>query len=110
MVYLIDAKIDYEQLQGRLEELLPLEWKQTEKMFESGQLLGIWRKASAKGVIAVWNMPDHEAVHAQIRAMPLYPYMSDIEVTPLVPHPRYPQFCQPPATPASRIHPPQECP
>ncbi|MFM7703815.1 MAG: muconolactone Delta-isomerase family protein, partial [Rubrivivax sp.] len=71
----------------------PLEWEQTKKMFEGGELLGIWRKASAKGVIAIWNMPDHEAVNAQIRAMPLYPCMSDIEVTPLVAHPKYPQFC-----------------
>ena len=97
MVYLIDARIDYNLLQGRLDELLPLEWQQTSKMFDSGQLLGIWRKASAKGVVAIWNLPDHEAVHAQIRAMPLYSYMSDIEVTPLVPHPRYPHFCVAPA-------------
>jgi muconolactone delta-isomerase len=95
MIYLIDAKIDYNLLQGRLDELLPLEWQQTTKMFESGQLLGIWRKANAKGVIAIWNMASHEAVNEQIRAMPLYPYMSEIEVTPLVAHPKYPGFCEP---------------
>jgi muconolactone delta-isomerase len=94
VIYLIDAKIDYNLLQGKLDELLPKEWQQTSKMFESGQLLGIWRKASANGVIAIWNMADHEAVNAQIRAMPLYPYMSSIEVTPLVAHPKYPQFCE----------------
>lgn len=95
MVYLIDARIDYNLLGDKLLELLPSEWQQTQKMFESGQLLGIWRKASAKGVIAIWNMPDHESVNERIRTMPLYPYMSDIEVTPLVAHPRYPQFCEP---------------
>ena len=97
MVYLIDAKIDSNQLQGRLDELLPLEWQQTSKMYESGQLLGIWRKASANGVIAIWDMPDHEAVNAQIRAMPLYPYMSEIEVIPLIAHPKYPEYCVAPA-------------
>lgn len=95
MIYLIDAKIDYNLLQDRLDELLPQEWQQTSKMFEGGQLLGIWRKASANGVVAIWNMPDHDAVNAQIRAMPLYPYMSNIEVTPLVAHPKYPIFCEP---------------
>jgi len=40
-------------------------------------------------VIAIWNLSDHEAVNAQIRAMPLYPYMSEIEVTPLIAHPKY---------------------
>jgi len=96
MVYLIDAKIDYNLLGDKLESLLPLEWEQTAKMYEQGTLLGIWRKASAKGVIAVWNMPDHLAVNEQIRKMPLYPYMSDIEVVPLVAHPKYPQFCEAP--------------
>jgi muconolactone delta-isomerase len=95
VIYLIDAKIDYNLLAGKLEELLPREWEQTTKMHDSGQLLGIWRKASSKGVIAIWNMPDHEAVNAQIRAMPLYPYMSDIEVMPLIAHPKYPLYCEP---------------
>ena len=95
MIYLVDAKIDYNLLGDKLEQLLPREWEQTTKMFESGALLGIWRKASAKGVIAIWNLPDHEAVNAQIRAMPLYPYMSEIELTPLVAHPKYPLFCEP---------------
>lgn len=95
MIYLIDAKIDYNLLGDRLAQLLPLEWEQTSRMFQTGTLLGIWRKASAKGVIAIWNLPDHEAVNAQIRAMPLYPYMSEIDVTPLVAHPKYPIFCSP---------------
>lgn len=95
MIYLVDAKIDYNLLGGKLEEILPLEWEQTKGMYERGALLGIWRKANAKGVIAIWSMPDHDAVNAQIRAMPLYPYMSDIVVTPLVAHPKYPEFCEP---------------
>ena len=94
MVYLIDAKIDYNLLGDRLQELLPAEWQQTSAMYDSGALLGIWRKANAKGVVAIWNMPGHEAVNEQIRKMPLYPYMSDIEVTPLIAHPKYPQFCE----------------
>jgi muconolactone delta-isomerase len=95
MVYLIDVQIDYNLVGDRLQELLPLEWAQTTRMFDSGQLLGIWRKASANGVIAIWNMPDHEAVNERIRTMPLYPYMSRIEVVPLVAHPKYPLFCEP---------------
>src|SRR3974377_2095182 len=95
MIYHSEAKIGYNLIQDKLEALLPLEGQQTAKMFESGQLLGIWRKANAKGVIAIWNMPDHDAVNAQIRTMPLYPYMSEIEVTPLIAHPKYPLFCEP---------------
>lgn len=94
MVYLIDARIDYNLIGDKLDALLPKEWEQTAKMYEAGTLLGIWRKASAKGVIAIWDMPDHEAVNAQIRAMPLYPYFGEITVTPLVAHPKYPEFCE----------------
>ncbi len=94
MVYLIDAKIDYNLLGDKLGALLPAEWEQTSAMYAAGSLLGIWRKANAKGVIAIWNLPTHEAVNEQIRRMPLYPYMSEIEVVPLVAHPKYPQFCE----------------
>lgn len=94
MIYFLDVKIDYNQIGERLSELMPKEWEQTEKLYRSGVLLGIWRKANAKGVIAIWNMPDHEAVNEQIRTMPFYPYMSEIELTPLVAHPKYPQFCE----------------
>jgi muconolactone delta-isomerase len=96
VVYLLDVKIDYNQIGDRLAELLPVEWEQTAKLYADGSLLGIWRKANAKGVIAIWNMPDHDAVAAQIRAMPFYPYMSEIELTPLTAHPKYPQFCEAP--------------
>lgn len=95
MIYMIDAKIDYNLIGGRMEELLPKEWEKTAEMVKSGKLIGIWRKANAKGVVAIWNMPDHDAVNAQIRAMPLYPYFSEIDVVPLIAHPRYPQFCEP---------------
>ena len=96
MIYLIDVKIDYNLAGERLSEILPSEWEQTKSMFDRGQLIGIWRKANAKGVIAIWNMPDHDAVQEQIRRMPLYPYMSEIEVMPLTAHPKYPGFCEAP--------------
>jgi muconolactone delta-isomerase len=96
MIYLIDAQIDYNLIGDRLQDLLEQEWKVSSELYASGRMLAIWRKANAKGVIAVWDMPDHEAVSNQIRAMPLYPYMSEVEVTPLVAHPRYPQFCKAP--------------
>lgn len=96
MIYMLDVKIDYNQVGDKLQEILPHEWEQTKALFESGRLIGIWRKANAKGVVAIWNMADHDAVIEQIRKMPLYPFMSEIEVVPLVAHPKYPQFCEAP--------------
>lgn len=103
MIYMLDVKIDYNMLGEKLQAILPLEWQQTTALYESGRLIGIWRKANAKGVVAIWNMPDHESVVEQIRKMPLYPYMSDIEVIPLVAHPKYPQFCEPPVRPGPAV-------
>ena len=96
MIYMLDVTIDYNSLGSNLEAILPKEWEQTDALFQSGKLIGIWRKANAKGVIAIWNMPDHDAVMEQIRAMPLYPYMADITIEPLVAHPKYPGFCEAP--------------
>jgi muconolactone delta-isomerase len=96
VICLLDVQIDYNAAGERLDALLPLEWEQTEALYTAGHLIGIWRKANAKGVIAIWDMPDHDAVLAQIRRMPLYPYMSAIEVVPLAAHPRYPGFCSAP--------------
>ena len=95
MIYLLNVDLDYNQITEPLEEILPQEWEQTTSMVESGKLIGIWRKANAKGVIAIWNMDSHEEVVEQIRKMPLYRYMSKIDLEPLVAHPKFPQFCEP---------------
>ncbi len=95
MIYLIEATIDYNRIGERLQSLLQEEWKVSDELYASGRMLGIWRTANAKGVVAIWDMPDHDAVAAQIRAMPLYPYMSEVNIVPLVAHPRFPQFCRP---------------
>jgi muconolactone delta-isomerase len=97
MVYMVEARIDYNLIGDRLKELLEKEWVVSDELYASGRMLAIWRTANAKGVVAIWNMPDHDAVANQIRAMPLYPYMSEVTVTPLVAHPRFPQFCEPAA-------------
>lgn len=97
MIYLIEVKIDYNQIdQEEMPAILEAEWKISDELHSSGRMLGIWRKANAKGVVAIWNMPDHDAVSDQIRSMPLYPYFSEVAVTPLVAHPRFPQYCEAP--------------
>jgi muconolactone delta-isomerase len=96
MIYMIEAKIDYNLIGDNLQSLLEDEWKVSDELYETGKMLGIWRKANAQGVVAIWNMPDHDAVSEQIRAMPLYPYFSEVTVTPLIAHPRFPQYCEAP--------------
>jgi muconolactone D-isomerase len=94
MLFLIEVDIDYGRLGTDLDKLLQEEWKRSQDLYETGIMLRIWRKANAKGAVAVWDIPSLESLNENIRKMPLYPYFSDIRVTPLVPHPRFPQFAR----------------
>jgi muconolactone delta-isomerase len=92
MIFLIDVDIDYGRLGTDLDKFLQEEWKRSKELYESGIMLRIWRKANAKGAVAVWDVPSLESLNENIRKMPLYAYFSEIRVIPLVPHPLFPQF------------------
>jgi muconolactone D-isomerase len=94
MLFLIDVDIDYAKLGSDRDEMFAQEWKRSKELYEGGIMLRIWRKANARGAIAVWDVPDHESLRDKISNMPLYPYFTDIRVTPLLPHPKFPQFAQ----------------
>jgi len=95
MLFMLEVSIDFARAGDRLAELAQAEWRVSEQMIEQRRLIGIWRKADAKGTIVCWDMPDHDALNAQIRALPLYPYFRDITATPLISHPNFPQFARP---------------
>lgn len=97
-LYWIDLTVDYARIGDAAQTLVPAEWREEEAMLERRQLVGIWRKATARGVFMLAALPDPDAVNAQIRAMPLYPYFSSVQVTPLIAHPNFPQFARPATT------------
>ena len=96
MLYLIDLDIETLRCaQGdKRESLLAEEWKRSRELYDTGIMLRIWRKANARGVVAVWNCTSHDELQDNIVNMPLYPYFTNIEITPLLPHPRFPQFAE----------------
>jgi muconolactone delta-isomerase len=49
-----------------------------------------WRKASGRGVVAVWNCRSHEHVRELITGLPLAPFLTRIDIVPLVEHPLFP--------------------
>jgi muconolactone delta-isomerase len=95
VIFLVDLTVDYTRASEKGQELIQAEWREEEAMLERRQLVGIWRKASAKGVFMMVDVPSHDALAAQIRAMPLYPYFTDVTATPLMQHPNFPQFVKP---------------
>jgi muconolactone D-isomerase len=94
MLYLLDVEIDYSRLGEKRDQILQAEWKLTQELYERGILLGAWRKANARGVTEIWNCASHEEVNNLIRSIPLYPYLTRVEILPLLAHPGFPQFAE----------------
>lgn len=98
ILHMVDVRIEYARAGDKLQDLVQAEWRASENMLAKGQLVGIWRRSNALGTIVLWNLPDGDAVSAQLRALPLYPCFTDIQVIPLAPHPNFPQFARPAET------------
>ncbi len=58
----------------------------------SGLTVGIWRRLHGSGAVLVWDAPSHKAVHDVCAALPLLPYMREVKLDPLVPHPALPEL------------------
>lgn len=94
MLFLIDVTFNFTSLGEKAPQLIRAEWDEEERLLSKGQFVGIWRKANGMGTMFILDMPNHEALANQLRAMPLYPYFTHIEATPLVAHPNFPQFAR----------------
>lgn len=76
------------------------ELKRTEKqraleLQRDGRWVHLWRVVGRYENYSVFDVADHDELHALLSSLPLFPYM-DIEVTPLAEHPSA-LVAQPPA-------------
>lgn len=94
MLFLIDVKFNFTTLGDKAQQLVRAEWDEEERLLAKGQFVGIWRKANGMGTMFIIDVPTNEAAGNQVRAMPLYPYFTDVQVTPLIGHPNFPQFAR----------------
>ncbi len=51
-----------------------------------GKMLDIWRVVGEYANYSVYDVADHDELHAVLSGFPMYPYMK-IKVTPLAKHP-----------------------
>ena len=89
MLYHVRFNIDHQAL-GFGPERMQVSQAEAERarvLKAAGRLLGLWRRADCGGAIFVIDADSHEALAAELSALPLFPYLRSIEVTPLVPHP-----------------------
>ena len=94
MIYMIDVTINYNLITDDIQKHLEAEWKVSDELYASGRMLRIWRKANAKAPLRSGICQITTPSPTGIRKMPLYPFFGDVRVTPLVAHPRFPQFCE----------------
>lgn len=59
---------------------------QARALQESGRWLHLWRIAGQYANISVFDVADHDELHAILSGLPLFPYMR-LTVTPLARHP-----------------------
>jgi muconolactone delta-isomerase len=102
MLYQIDVDIDYAGLGGQKDEILKQEHARTKELMGEGIAVAEYRRADARGVIAVWNCRSHEHLNELLRGLPIFPYLSEIRVTALVDHPLFPHPPAPGQTEAAR--------
>ena len=57
-----------------------------EGLQRDGRWVHLWRIAGQYSNISIFDVPDHDALHAILSALPLFPFMT-ITVMPLARHP-----------------------
>ena len=68
------------------EALKAAEKSRAQELQRSGKWPHLWRIAGAYANISVFDVADHDELHAILSSLPLFPFMT-IAVTPLARHP-----------------------
>ncbi len=68
------------------EKLKAEEKARAQALQRDGTWVHLWRIAGQYSNISVFDVPDHDALHAILSTLPLFPFMR-IEVMPLAAHP-----------------------
>ena len=97
MLYHVTLHMNRQALVAAGEEVaqvLSAEVERARSAQEAGRLIGLWRRADGNGVILILDSPSHEALHDELRTLPLFPFVRSIDVLPLLPYPGFPEFAE----------------
>ena len=88
MLYLVHMRVELpHDMPGELADDIKLREKTYAKQLqEAGDWLHLWRVAGEYANYSVFDVEDHDRLHALLSALPLFAYMR-IQVTPLAKHP-----------------------
>lgn len=82
----MDVRVPHDVDPARFEALKAAEKARAEALQHEGKWRHLWRIAGAYANYSVFDVADHDELHAILSTLPLFPFM-DIEVTPLARHP-----------------------
>jgi muconolactone delta-isomerase len=90
MRYLVEFHLDPGRLGDQAQAILKSEYARTAELVAAGTVIGEWRRADGRGAVAVWDCPNHDVLNETLRGLPIWPYLADVKVTPLIDHPSFP--------------------
>jgi muconolactone D-isomerase len=82
----MDVRVPHDIDPARFDALKALEKDRAQALQREGKWRHLWRIAGAYANISVFDVADHDELHAILATLPLFPFM-DIAVMPLARHP-----------------------
>ena len=59
---------------------------------KAGRLLGLWLLADGNGAMFILDADSHQAVHAELTTLPLFPHVRTVTLQALLPYPGLAEF------------------
>jgi muconolactone D-isomerase len=82
----MDVRLPHDVDPARFEALKADEKARSQELQRAGTWLHLWRIAGRYSNVSIFDVADHDELHAMLSGLPLFPFMQ-IEVTPLARHP-----------------------
>lgn len=88
MLYCVqmDVRIPYDLNSSQANTLKADEKTRAQELQRAGKWVHLWRVAGRYANISIFDVADHDELHAILSSLPLFSFM-DISVTPLARHP-----------------------
>jgi muconolactone D-isomerase len=88
MLYFVrmDVQVPHGLDPARFEALKAEEKARAQALLRAGKWQHLWRIAGRYANVSVFDVADHDELHAILSSLPLFPFM-EITVTPLARHP-----------------------
>jgi muconolactone D-isomerase len=82
----MEVRIPHDVDPAEADTLKADEKARAQELQRAGKWVHLWRVAGRYANISVFDVSDHDELHAILSSLPLFPFM-DITVTPLARHP-----------------------